>query len=162
MMHTYDRLFGNGPKGLLLSLIALALSLWARHYLAWDLGLTPPMRWVALCLGTGATTLGVIYAVRSLPPKERGRKLCTTGAFRYVRHPLYASFLVCFNFGVAIWLNSWLTLIWAFALFPLWHKLMEREEALMHNVFPHQYANYKARTGRFLPRPNWHPKKASL
>jgi protein-S-isoprenylcysteine O-methyltransferase Ste14 len=94
----------------------------------------------------------VVWSLRSLPPSARGRQLCTQGAFRYVRHPLYAAFLSHFNFALALFLGHPIYLLWAIALHPIWHVLMRSEERLMLRDFGEPYREYAARTGRFIPR----------
>ena len=99
-----------------------------------------------------ATVVLLVWSVRSLPPSDRGQRLVVEGAFRYFRHPLYAAFLTFFNFGLAVLLNSWLYVVWALVLHPLWHLNVRAEEALMNQQFPDAYDDYCIRTGRFVPR----------
>lgn len=44
--------------------------------------------------------------------KERGQHVVTTGPYRFVRHPLYASVLIFFP-SIALLLGSWYGLLWA-------------------------------------------------
>lgn len=94
----------------------------------------------------------VVWSLYSLPPKERGRHLVISGAFKYCRHPLYAAFLLFFNMGFSFLLNNWIYLIWAFILFPVWSINVKSEEKLMRKVFGKKYEDYCEKTGRFLPR----------
>ena len=87
-----------------------------------------------------------------MPATERGNKLSTRGAFKYVRHPLYAAFLSIFDFGLAVYLNSYVYIAWAILLHPVWHYVIRYEERLMVNIFGQVYVDYQARTGRFFPR----------
>ena len=75
-----------------------------------------------------ATLFLLAWSVRSLPPADRGQRLVVEEAFRYFRHPLYAAFLTFFNFGLAVLLNSWLYVVWAVVLHPLWHLNVRGEE----------------------------------
>ena len=97
---------------------------------------------------------GAAWSAVSLPPERRGRELCTSGAYYYVRHPLYAACLIGLPPALAFWANERLLLAWIAVLWPLWHLLMRREEALMTAAFPESYPAYAAVTGRFLPRPH--------
>jgi protein-S-isoprenylcysteine O-methyltransferase Ste14 len=94
----------------------------------------------------------IVWSVTSLPTTDRGNKLCIAGAFRYVRHPLYAAFLSIFNFGLAVYLNSYIFVLWAVLLHPIWHYVVRYEERLMINVFGEEYFEYQKKTGRFFPR----------
>jgi protein-S-isoprenylcysteine O-methyltransferase Ste14 len=112
----------------------------------------PAVGWAALGISLIPTLAVAGWALRSLPPADRGKTLITSGAFRYFRHPLYASFLTFFDFGLALYLDHWVFLIWALAQHPIWHWNMLHEEQLMRREFGDEYDAYCARTGRFVPR----------
>lgn len=151
-MSPLQRIFGTGPRGLVLSLATLAaawgladvVGLPAVHGYS-DLGL------MALALSIALTIAGMAWSLTSLPVDSRGRELITQGAFRYVRHPLYASFLLSFDFGLAVYLDNWIYVLWAVVQFPLWHANVAGEERLMRDAFGDVYQDYCARTGRFFP-----------
>jgi len=152
-MTPFQRIFGTGPRGLALSLATLATA-WAVTAFV-DVG--PIHGHDGLGLGIllvsmVVTSAGVVWSLKSLPLDSRGRDLITKGAFRYVRHPLYASFLLSFDFGLAAYLDHWIYVFWALAQFPLWHANVAGEERLMHKKFGAAYAAYAARTGRFAPK----------
>lgn len=88
----------------------------------------------------------------SLPARDRGKRLHTGGAFQYVRHPLYAAFLSVFDLGLAFYLNSYVFVLWAVILHPVWHWAIRYEEELMIEIFGDQYLDYQNNTGRFLPK----------
>ena len=152
-MNSYERIFGAGPRGLLISLALLALA-WQLEF---AVGLpsiitSHSFRWVVFGLtAVGSITLA-LWGVKSLPPAARGKELVTTGAYRYLRHPLYAALLSCFNFGLAVLLNNWIYMIWAVLLHGVWHWNVGSEEKLMRREFPNKYENYCGTTGRFVPR----------
>jgi len=152
-MTSYERIYGAGPRGILLSVVLFVL--------AWKfettLGLpsitdSDVARWVIFVSSViGAVGLA-LWSIKSLPAAERGKKLITTGVYRYLRHPIYATFLSCFDFGLAVLLNNWIYLLWAVLLHGLWHWNIRSEEALMKREFPEEYDAYCALTGRFVPR----------
>jgi protein-S-isoprenylcysteine O-methyltransferase len=84
--------------------------------------------------------------------KSRGRELITTGVFNYFRHPLYAAFITFFDFGIAIYVNSWIFIIWAIIQHPIWHIIIRSEEKMMVEIFRDKYVEYCKITGRFFPR----------
>jgi len=149
----FQRIFGTGPRGLVVSLAMLAaawglvdvIGLHAVHGHG-GFGL------IILLLSIALTAAGVVWSLKSLPVDNRGRELITQGAFRYARHPLYASFLLSFDFGLALYLDNWIYVLWAVAQFPLWHANVAGEERLMHDTFGNAYQDYCARTGRFFPK----------
>jgi protein-S-isoprenylcysteine O-methyltransferase Ste14 len=152
-MNSYQRIFGTGPRGMLASLVLLVLAC----YIEPVIGL-PSIHGNAyfgysiFALSVVLTVSLVVWSVKSLPPADRGRKLVTDGAFKYFRHPLYAAFLLFFNFGLAIFLDNWIYIIWAVVQHPLWHLNMESEEVLVRRVFGDEYDRYCAITGRFFPK----------
>ena len=152
-MNTYDRLFGAGPRGLAISL-SLLLVAWRLEPVVGLPSIVDSaiVRWIIFGLGIlGAAGLAA-WSFRSLSPADRGVNLVTRGAYRYLRHPVYATLLSSFDFGLAVFLNNWIYLIWALALHPVWHWNIRKEEALMMQAFPDEYPEYCKRTGRFVPR----------
>ncbi len=153
-MNAYQRIFGSGPLGVLCSVALTLLAGWARvRTPSGALGIPAPVRWAILVLAVLGTIAGVVWSTRSLPVGQRGRGLCVAGAFRWVRHPLYASFLSLAVPGIALFLDHWVFLAWVVALHLLWHVVVLPEEAMMRREFGEAYAAYARRTGRFVPRP---------
>ena len=153
----YQRIFGVGPLGTAISIGLLFLAMVvARSTPGGWLAIPEFWRLVALNAG-GVGAVAIIWwslkSLKSLKPEERGRKLCTRGPFRYVRHPLYASFLSWFNFGLALYLGHLAFLAWAVLLHPVWHLLIAREERAFEEQFGQAWRQYAAGRGRFLPRP---------
>lgn len=152
-MTPYQRIFGTGPRGLALSLVLLGcFAVLDRRIGPLTITSNAAVRYTFFGLLALATVVLLVWSVRSLPPSDRGQRLVVEGAFRYFRHPLYAAFLTFFNFGLAVSLNSWLYVVWALVLHPLWHLNVRGEEAIMDQQFPDAYDDYRIRTGRFVPR----------
>ena len=152
-MNSYERIFGAGPRGSLISLALLAVA-WQLESVVGLPSITASYfaRWLVFVLTLIGTVLIVVWSLKSLPPATRGKKLVTNGAYRYLRHPLYAAFLSCLNFGLAVLLNNWIYIIWAVLLHGVWHWNIESEEKLMRQEFPSEYEEYCQITGRFIPR----------
>jgi protein-S-isoprenylcysteine O-methyltransferase Ste14 len=152
-MNNYERIFGAGPRGLLISIALLALT----SRLESGVGLpsissSQSFRWAVFVSSAVGTVLLTLWSARSLPPAARGKELVVTGAYRYLRHPIYAGLLSCFNFGLAVLLNNWIYVIWAVLLHGVWHWNIRSEEKLMRQEFPKEYEEYCSVTGRFVPR----------
>lgn len=79
-------------------------------------------------------------------------RLCTTGPFRFVRHPIYAGGLLLATPGFVLMFNSWIMLLLPVLLYVAFWFLVRNEEAMMDAVFGEEYRAYAARTGRFFPR----------
>ncbi len=152
-MTPYQRLFGAGPRGIVLTIVTFPIAYFVIHRFGpWPIHHSAAVGYVLLGVSLAATLALAVWSLKSLPPDERGNVLVDSGAFRYFRHPLYATFLTFFDFGLAIYLNDWAFLVWAFAQHPIWHLNIRSEEQLMRNAFGDEYAAYCNVTGRFVPR----------
>ena len=102
---------------------------------------------VALCTAFYLVRSG--HAVASDGKKPEG--VVATGAFRYVRHPLYLGCLLTY-FGLAASTFS----LYSFGLlavaFAFYNFIAGYEEQLLEEKFGKEYLNYKKKTGRWLPR----------
>lgn len=153
-MNNFNRIFGVGFKGLLISLILMVLAFYLKNLLGIP-KIFIVQKFLQLLIFILLTTICIIiiiWSIISLNPNLRGKTLITTGAFKYFRHPLYAAFLTFFNFGLAVLLNNWIFIIWAIFLHPIWHLLVLEEERVLKNTFPGDYERYCKNTGRFFPK----------
>ena len=76
--------------------------------------------------------------------------LITTGPFRLVRHPLYAS-LIWMSIGGALVYRNYLSLLLTFVIFVPFMTLRARqEETMLKEEFP-EYLEYQSNTGMFFP-----------
>jgi protein-S-isoprenylcysteine O-methyltransferase Ste14 len=83
---------------------------------------------------------------------RKGHQLITSGVYRAIRHPMYASiWLWCLAQGLMLqnWLAGWYALV-AFAL--MYFIRTPREEQMMREFFGQEYVEYMRRTGRIFPR----------
>jgi protein-S-isoprenylcysteine O-methyltransferase Ste14 len=78
-------------------------------------------------------------------------ELVTSGPYAVIRHPIYTG-LILAMLGSAFGVN----VSWALMLVPVCAYFIysaRREETVMLQLFPEQYAAYMARTGMLAPRP---------
>ena len=149
----FSKVFGVGPIGLLISLALLSVASQFNKLInlppiSNNHSLLESIFVISLLL----TLIIFIWNAKSLPKSERGNKLCTSGAFKFVRHPRYAAYLSFFNFGLAIYLNSYIYILWAVLLYPILHYLVSFEEKRMITIFGEEYLEYQKKTGCFLPK----------
>jgi len=76
--------------------------------------------------------------------------LVVTGAYKYVRHPLYASLIWMFIGGSLIYTNPAALLLTLFVFVPFMYYRAKQEESLLKERFP-EYADYARKTWMFLP-----------
>jgi protein-S-isoprenylcysteine O-methyltransferase Ste14 len=79
------------------------------------------------------------------------RSLVVTGAFRYVRHPLYLGCILVY-FGLAVVTASLLSLALLAAIIPFYNFLAAYEEHLLEDLFGETYRTYKQKTGKWIPK----------
>ncbi|MDR1729853.1 MAG: isoprenylcysteine carboxylmethyltransferase family protein [Prevotellaceae bacterium] len=73
------------------------------------------------------------------------------GAYKWVRHPLYASLIWMFC-GAAMVYGSWLAFLSVFAVFvPMMIYRAKQEEKLLREEFS-EYADYQIKTGMLFPK----------
>ena len=110
---------------------------------------------VALCLfGFGLAINARRHLGRNwgLPMSRKEQpELVTSGPYALIRHPIYTG-LILAMLGSAIGVN----VFWALLLVPVGAYFIysaRREETVMLQLFPEQYAAYMARTGMLAPCP---------
>ncbi|MEP7355481.1 MAG: methyltransferase [Acidobacteriota bacterium] len=78
--------------------------------------------------------------------------ICTSGPFAYIRHPFYASYFLT-QVGVAIMFPSRITALVALSLLAyFWWAAHFEEQKFERSSRSAEHAEYKRRTGRFLPK----------
>jgi protein-S-isoprenylcysteine O-methyltransferase Ste14 len=78
--------------------------------------------------------------------------LCTDGPYRYIRHPLYASYITAFLAVFVMRPTLLATLVLALNVVFFTYGSVRDERAIESSSFAADYAAYKARVGRFFPR----------
>ncbi len=149
----YQKIFGIGPLGALISATAL-IAAWLLdgalgHPQILDNPL--PLKFIAIVLLFFGLSLHC-WTFFTLKNWWKEHELCTMGPFRFFRHPMYAAWVSFISMAIALVLNSWLYIFWALGLHPLWHTLVKREEKMMGEIFGRDYRLYATKTGRFVPR----------
>lgn len=78
-------------------------------------------------------------------------KLITTGVYRYIRHPVYTSYILLFC-GYCLLLNAWISLAITVILCMLWfgHRIHIEEQMLVAHL-GQTYLHYRQRTKRLFP-----------
>ena len=82
--------------------------------------------------------------------EQSGTKVVSSGAFRYVRHPLYSACLL-FYLGLAISTASIFSLALSVGIFVFYNYLASYEERLLDKKFGEEYRRYRKRTGKWVP-----------
>jgi len=83
--------------------------------------------------------------------EERPKGVMVTGAFRYVRHPLYLASILTY-LGLTISTMSIFSFILLVGIFTFHNYIAGYEERLLEKKFGEEYRRYKKRAGKWVPR----------
>lgn len=138
--------------GLQFGLLGLLLLPLGERLLLLPHGLASAMHWLSwtalLALVVAGLTLG--RGLTAHPSPVPGGELVTGGLYRWLRHPIYTFLLIAAG-AIAV-ADASLAHLAAFAgLVVLLNYKARFEEGLLRDAYP-GYAEYAAKTGRFLPR----------
>jgi protein-S-isoprenylcysteine O-methyltransferase Ste14 len=123
----------------------------ARRWVSWFLLIASA--WLALHAVRLLRRMGKPSAARgdqTLLNFERTSALVTSGAFRYIRHPMYMS-LICLAWGNFLKQFSWIGLALALAATVLLFLTALRDEQECLAYFGDAYRDYMRSTRRFVP-----------
>lgn len=81
---------------------------------------------------------------------ERTTELVTRGIYRHIRHPMYAS-LIALGWAFFFRDPSWIAALLALLATAFYYLTARADEAECVDYFGQPYAEYMARTSRFLP-----------
>jgi protein-S-isoprenylcysteine O-methyltransferase Ste14 len=105
-----------------------------------------------LMIAAGCGLAGTVSLGRNLTPFPKpsaSAQLVQTGIYGLMRHPLYTA-VFCGSVGWALAWQSWLALLAALALGPLFDAKARLEERWLRQQFS-EYAGYEQRVRRFIP-----------
>lgn len=104
---------------------------------------------LALSLITAAYLFKSGHVVVSHDNRPTG--VVSTGAFRYVRHPLYLASML-FYLGLVVSTASLFSLVLLVMIFIFYNHIASYEERLLLERFGENYETYKKKTGKWVPR----------
>ncbi|MEW6566675.1 MAG: isoprenylcysteine carboxylmethyltransferase family protein [Chloroflexota bacterium] len=103
----------------------------------------------------GLTLITAMYLFRAghvvVGHEQRPNGVVATGAFRYVRHPLYLASILTY-LGLAVSTVSLISLALLVGVFVFHNCIASYEEELLETKFGEEYSNYRKRTGKWVPR----------
>lgn len=104
---------------------------------------------IAYTLGTHRRRLSLWHQDNDAP-----EEIVTYGAYKYVRHPFYASFLLCLAATLAASPSIWSLGLFAYGLFSLNYTASIEENKLANSALGEKYRAYLQQSGRFIPKFN--------
>jgi len=82
--------------------------------------------------------------------EQRPPGVVSTGAFRYVRHPLYLGSIL-FYLGLAVSTASLFSLVLVVVIFLFYNFIAGYEEKILEKRFSEEYRRYKKITAKWVP-----------
>ena len=117
------------------------------------------INWPMSSLGLYIIILGIFLAIMALsslgknisplPDPKKGAKLIRIGSYKYCRHPLYQSILIC-SLGSIIYLDSLMHIILFIGLSLVLKGKALREEEMLLKIHP-DYNSYRKSTPAIIP-----------
>ncbi len=145
-----DRLYVTGQMLLLAVLVVMPGFVDSP---GWTSDATRAIGYALLVLGLLIVVAGALHlgdALTAAPTPRHGSTLSTAGMYAFVRHPIYTGVLAI-GWGLGLRSGLWLGLLVAAALTGLLNAKARYEETMLADHHP-GYADYAARTPRFVPR----------
>jgi protein-S-isoprenylcysteine O-methyltransferase Ste14 len=147
-----------GDSGQLMLLI-LFLLIWVvdsfllriSTFLSDDISLYIRLVILGLLLVTALYLVRSGHTVVSHEQRPSASGVVLTGAFQYVRHPLYLGSIM-FYLGLAVSTASLFSLGLVVIIFFFYDYIASYEEKLLEDRFHEEYRNYKIKTGKWVPR----------
>ena len=143
----------------LIGFIAIIAYVLNPNWLAWvSLSFPLWLRWTGVgialvgfaLLQWAQATLGKNWS--DTPRMLKEQALITSGPYKFIRHPLYAAFILILGSTLLISANWLIGLTWAGMTVLDIASRISFEESLMVEYFGDQYRDYMKKTGRLLPR----------
>ena len=152
-LNKLNKIFGVGLKGAGISIVLLLLAIFINQKLDGSSIINHSI--ILKLVGAVFVIMGIavhLWTAWTLRNWWIKGQLCIVGPFKYFRHPMYAAWITFISFGTALFLNSWVYIVWAILLHPIWHRLVSKEEQIMVELFANDYIVYAEQVGRFIPR----------
>jgi len=118
----------------------------------WDAAIWPVG--IGLILAGGALRLwSISYLGRSARArKDKARRLVTTGPFSLCRNPIYVANMIATSGFITLCEALWYLPMYLGMSFAFYSVVVRYEEYILLHRFPAQFAAYRKRTTRWVPR----------
>lgn len=79
-------------------------------------------------------------------------KLCTTGVYAFVRHPIYAAWITFIIPGIVLIRGSILGMSVPIVMYGIFRILIRKEEQYLEEKFGEEYREYRRKVGAVFPK----------
>lgn len=80
------------------------------------------------------------------------KKLCTTGVYAFVRHPIYAAWITWIVPGIVLIRGAVLGLSIPIVMYLIFRILIRQEEQYLEEKFGEEYREYRRKVGDVFPQ----------
>ncbi len=106
---------------------------------------------IGITLIIAGIPLNIVSTLRIVKGYKQGI-LLTEGIYSFVRHPLYASYILLIVPGIAVLFRSWVVMTVPIVMYIVFRILIREEEEFLEGKFGEEYTAYKKRVNGIFPR----------
>lgn len=152
--------FGVGPIYVIVIFIITIVAIYISKMECFSAGAISILKFPLLIVGILLIALGIILWIQAVLISKIDRniaknKLVITGAYAWVRNPIYSAFAIIFTGVLCLWNNLFL-FIFPFIYWAFMSILVRKEEVVLEKIFKQEYIKYKLKVNRCIP---WYPKE---
>lgn len=152
--------FGVGPIYVIVTFILTAIAVYIGKMQYFSIGKIQIMKIPLFILGIVLIVLGIVLWVQAviisrIDKNITENKLLTTGAYAWVRNPIYSAFTIVFT-GILCVQNNLNLLVLPFIYWLFLSIIVKKEETVLEKTFGQEYLIYKSKVNRCIP---WFPKR---
>ena len=152
--------FGVGPIYVIVTFILTAIAVYIGKMQYFSIGKIQIMKIPLFILGIVLIVLGIALWVQAviisrIDKNITENKLLTTGAYAWVRNPIYSAFTIVFT-GILCVQNNLNLLVLPFIYWLFLSIIVKKEETVLEKTFGQEYLIYKSKVTRCIP---WFPKR---
>ncbi|MDU4801147.1 MAG: isoprenylcysteine carboxylmethyltransferase family protein [Clostridium butyricum] len=151
--------FGVGPIYVIVTFILTAIAVYIGKMQYFSIGEIQIMKIPLFILGIVLIVLGIVLWVQAviisrIDKNITENKLLTTGAYAWVRNPIYSAFTIVYT-GILCLQNNLILLVLPFIYWVFLSIIVKKEETVLEKIFGQEYLIYKSKVNRCIP---WFPK----
>jgi protein-S-isoprenylcysteine O-methyltransferase Ste14 len=147
-------IFGQGPAIIRVGLVFMLIGFAVYKFFPAITVLPVPLFYSTIA-GIILLLCGLLLWVTSLVQLLRDfpkGKLITTGAYRFCRNPMYASFIIFIIPAFSFLLHTWVYFLGSLGMWLGATILLCKEERILEDIFKNEFSRYAAAVGRIFPK----------
>lgn len=139
--------FGVGPIYVIVTFILTAIAVYIGKMQYFSIGEIQIMKIPLFILGIVLIVLGIVLWVQAviisrIDKNITENKLLTTGAYAWVRNPIYSAFTIVYT-GILCLQNNLILLVLPFIYWVFLSIIVKKEETVLEKIFGQEYLIYK-------------------